>query len=125
MKRALIAGWLLVGLLSPGLLWAEGNVVGSQCPITWIASTSPNLKEYHLLVTRTKGVYDKLRPAAVVPVPTTQSTCQALNLTADGQHYLVMTAISLSGAESGFSAEVAFFRDTTVPLPPTGVSVGP
>ena len=106
----------------------EGVVVGATCPITWVASSSPNLKEYHLYVSQVKGNYTAPIRNVVVPVPTTQSTCTALNLTADGQYYMVATVVGTNGAESVFSNEVAFVRDTIPPAkpnPPTGLVVGP
>jgi hypothetical protein len=116
---------LLFALTTPTLGWAAGVVVGTNCHITWKASPSANLKEYRLYVSQIPGVYQRTPPTATVPVPTTQSTCQALGLPKDGQYYLVVTAVALSGVESRDSNEVPFMRDTSIPEPPTGVVVTP
>lgn len=110
-------------LLLTATAWAEGVVVGVSCPITWKASLAPNVREYRLYLTRIKGSYDFTRYVAV-PAPVTQSSCQALNMTVDGQYYLISRAIGANNAESPNSNEVAFVRDTSIPDSPTGLVVG-
>lgn len=96
---------------------AEGVVVGELFLVSWTASPSLNLDTYRLYVTTTPGRYDR-HTYLEVPATVTSVTGASLQLTADGQYYIVATAVNVGGIESVDSAEVAFVRDTRAPLPP-------
>jgi hypothetical protein len=110
--RYLLMVWLLC--------WAA-PAQAALCTLAWDANIEEDLagyRVYHAVTSHGQAIGS---PNASVGVATT-ATCEQIGVTQDGlTHYVVVTALDLSGLEGGSSNEVSIVLPVVGPPPPPPV----
>ena len=87
--------------------------------LSWDANTELDLAGYRVYVGQASGQYGSPIPLGKV----TEISLASLGIVADGNYFVAMTAVDLAGNVSGFSVELPFVLDGTIPIAPVNLRV--
>lgn len=99
--------FLLVLLLAASPSFAQvGPVIKSDCVITWVANSEPDLTGYLLYSGPAPGIYGE--PKTIL-APATKTNCSTLGIVANGQYYIAIASYDTSRNQSLISFGVPFY----------------